>query len=85
MLQTVMTENKECILMGDMNCKYLERSDNKEIKSIASNNVLKQLTTSPTRIKSTSKTLIDVIYTNDPEKIQSIKVIPAALSELLGT
>eukprot|EP00112_Aurelia_sp_Birch-Aquarium-sp1_P026369 Seg932.4 transcript_id=Seg932.4/GoldUCD/mRNA.D3Y31 product="hypothetical protein" protein_id=Seg932.4/GoldUCD/D3Y31 len=86
MLATVMAENKECILLGDMNCNYLERSEHKEIKSIISNNGLKQLIKSPTRITNTSKTLIDVIYSNDPEKINSIKVIPADVSdhELLG-
>ena len=86
MLETVMAENKECILMGDMNCNYLERSEHKEVKSIISNNGLKQLIKSPTRITNNSKTLIDVIYSNEPEKINSIKVIPADLSdhELLG-
>ena len=80
MLETVMSENKECILMGDMNCNYLERSEHKEVKSIISNNGLKQLIKSPTRITNNSKTLIDVAYSNEPEKINSIKVIPADLS-----
>ena len=34
MLSTVSSEDKECILTGDINCNYLVPSDHKEIKSI---------------------------------------------------
>jgi len=47
---------------------------------------LKQLIITPTRITRESKTLIDVICSNVPHNISSVKVIPAGLSdhELIG-
>eukprot|EP00112_Aurelia_sp_Birch-Aquarium-sp1_P015555 Seg346.1 transcript_id=Seg346.1/GoldUCD/mRNA.D3Y31 product="hypothetical protein" protein_id=Seg346.1/GoldUCD/D3Y31 len=36
MLSTVVSEDKECILTGDINCNYLESSDHKELKAILS-------------------------------------------------
>ena len=86
MLSTVSAENKECIISGDINCNYLVPSDHKEIKSIFSYFGLKQLISSPTRITRESKTLIDVICSNVPHNIFSMKVIPAGLSdhELIG-
>ena len=86
MLWTVSAENKECILLGDINCNYLVSSDHKEIKSILTYFGLKQLISSPTRITRESKTLIDVICSNVPHNIFSVKVIPAGLSdhELIG-
>ena len=86
MLSSASAENKECILTGDINCNYLVSSDHKEIKSILAYFGLKQLITSPTRITRESKTLIDVICSNEPHNISSVKVIPAGLSdhELIG-
>ena len=81
MLSTVSAENKECILSGDINCNYLVPSDHKEIKSILSYFGLKQLISSPTRITRESKTLIDVICSNVPHNIISVRVIPAGLSD----
>ena len=77
MLRTVSAENKECILSGDINCNYLVSSDHKEIKSILTYFGLKQ----PTRITRESKPLIDVIYSNVPYNIFSVKVIPAGLND----
>lgn len=86
MLSTVSAENKECILSSDINWNYLVSSDHKEIKSTLTSFSLKQLITSPTGITCESKTLIDVICSNEPHNINSVKVIPAGLSdhELIG-
>ena len=81
MLSMVVSEDKECILTGDINCNYLESSDHKELKSILSLFNLKQLISSPTRITKESKTLIDVICSNEKQNISSVKVIPAGLSD----
>ena len=43
MLSTVSSEDKECILTGDINCNYLVPADHKEIKSILASVGLKQL------------------------------------------
>jgi len=71
---------------ADINCNYLVSSDHKEIKSILAYFDLKQLISSPTRITHESKTLVDVICSNAPHNIFSVKVIPAGLSdqELIG-
>ena len=50
MMSTVVSEDKECILTGDINCNYLEGSDHKDLKAILSSFNLKQLISSPTRI-----------------------------------
>ena len=86
LLSTVSSENKECILTGDMNCNFLVNSDHKDLKSILVSFGLKQLITTPTRITPESETLIDVICTNEPHHIYCTKVIPADLSdhELIG-
>ena len=86
MLSTVSSENKECILTGDINCNFLANSDHKELKSIVAPFGLKQLIRIPTRITPESQTLIDVICTNEPQHICCTKVIPAGLSdhELIG-
>ena len=56
------------------------------MKSILTYFGLKQLITTPTRITRESKTLIDVICSNVPHNISSVKVIPAGPShhELIG-
>ena len=86
MLSALSSENKECLLTGDINCNYLMNSDHKELKSILAAFGLKQLITTPTRITQESKTLIDVICSNEPQNIHSVKTIPAGLSdhELIG-
>ena len=79
-------EDKECILSADINCNYLVSSDCKEIKSILSSFGLEQLITSPARITPETKNLMDVICSNEPHNMYSVKVIPAGLSdrELIG-
>ena len=81
MLTNVSLENKECILTGDMNCNYLVNSDHKELKSILIAFGFKQLIKDPTRVTQESRSLIDVIYTNEPCNVYSVKVIPAGLSD----
>ena len=53
------------MLTGDLNCNYLVHNDHKEIKEILYRDKLKQLIKQPTRITETSKTLIDIICTNN--------------------
>jgi len=86
MLSTVSSENKECILTGDMNCNFLTNLDHKELKPIVASFGLKQLIGTPTRITPESQTLIDVICSNESQHICCTKVIPAGLSdhELIG-
>ena len=59
----------------------LAKTDHKELKSILTAFGLKQLIKDPTRVTQDSRSLIDVIYTNEPWNIYSVKVIPAGLSD----
>lgn len=79
-LKTVAAENKEYIILGDINCNYLTNC-HKEVKRIFNVNGCKQLIKSATRVTSESATLIDVILTNRPANISSVKNIPSSLSD----
>ena len=87
MLSTAAAENKELILMGDLNFNFLKKSSDADIKSIIDVNGLKQMVKDPTRITRESSTLIDVIgCTNKLQSITRVDMIPACLSdhELIG-
>ena len=71
-VQTLDVESKEFILLGDLNCNYItENYDNQlnHLKQISETFQLTQLIKEPTRITPLSKTLIDVIFSNDPSRI----------------
>ncbi|XP_065071070.1 uncharacterized protein LOC135695815 [Rhopilema esculentum] len=53
MINTSISENKELILMGDLNADYLNTSKNKEVKRIIKGHGLKQIITKPTRVTKT--------------------------------
>ena len=68
-------ENKEFYLLGDFNLDLLQIDDESKIDdfyNIISSNFLVPHITIPTRITSTSKTLIDNIFSNNLE-FQSAK------------
>ena len=50
MLDSVMAEEKEVLLLGDLNCNYLVQNDHKALKQIMRYNGLKQMVKNPTRI-----------------------------------
>ena len=66
-IETLQKENKTLILVGDLNINLLSVNDNPEIASyldlMLSNNLLPAITL-PTRVTSSSATLIDHIFTN---------------------
>ena len=80
-ITTALAENKESILMGDINCNFLKRDNNTEIKDIFSRNGLKQVIKNPTRTTSSSKTLIDIIATTHENIIQKQAVFGNSLSD----
>ena len=69
MISTGVCEDKETILLGDMNADYLQQSKDKNIKRIISTNGLKQLIEKPTRVTKDSSTLIDIIATSHEQNI----------------
>jgi len=61
----------ETFLFGDMNVNYLVKSSHKVIKDLFVNHELDQLVKTPTRVTKKSKTLIDVIMTNNRSNVNS--------------
>ncbi len=62
----VSNENKELILMGDLNCDFLKKnSATTHMSSFLNVYSLDQLVTKPTRVTPTSRSLIDVIMTTN--------------------
>ena len=81
MMDIISAENKETLILGDLNCNYQDKTDHKELKDLLSSFGLKQMIKAPTRITRLSSTLIDVICSNEPLNIFSATVIPAGLSD----
>ena len=69
MLSIGVCEDKETILLGDLNVNYPRQQNNKEIKHIINVNGFKQIIKAPTRITKDSKTLIGVIATTHEQNI----------------
>ena len=69
MINDANTQCDEIISLGDMNANYLDRNNNRELKSIIEKNGFKQLITTPTRITNISSTLIDIIITNKENNV----------------
>ena len=66
------SENTEYYLMGDLNCDLIATrydNDTRKLVSITDTYGLQQLITEPTRITPTTTTLIDVIFTNCPDRV----------------
>ena len=66
------SENTEYYLMGDLNCDLIATrydNDTRKLVSITDTYGLQQVITEPTRITPTTTTLIDVIFTNCPDRV----------------
>ena len=79
-------ENKEIYVLGDLNCDILKADEDsnfptKKIKSLYEIYQLSQLIDKPTRITMTTKSLIDHIVTNAPEKNSNTGVIHTGISD----
>ena len=77
-------ENKEIIVIGDMNCNYLAESRNSELIHLTEISEVYQLTqiiNKPTRITLTSKSLIDLIFTNQESRVVSHGVIDCGIND----
>lgn len=85
-LQLIHNENKETIIIGDINCDYQNPESNQDIKTLFKINGFKQLVKKPTRITENTSTQIDVILTNSPENIVHTDVMMTNLSdhEMIG-
>ncbi len=77
-------ENREVIIMGDLNCDILKspcESHTRKLQFLSSLYQFDQLIDEPTRITGTSATLIDLILTNKKENISKSGVIHLGLSD----
>lgn len=60
---------KEIILIGDFNINWTDKKGRKTLKQIAEYFNLTQMIKKPTRITNHSETLIDLLFTNHPERM----------------
>ena len=81
MISTVISENKEVILSGDLNCNYLIPTDHRDIKDIIRINGFKQIIDKPTRVSKNTKSLIDIIASNNSSKIADSIVVANSISD----
>ena len=65
-INKVNTENKELIIIGDLNVNYLDKSSHRHLKDNLALQGLKQIIKEATRTTKDSQTLIDIILTNRP-------------------
>ena len=69
-LQSIDSEKRESIIMGDMNVNYLIENDHEVIKYIFTDNGFKQILNTPTRVTDQIASLIDLIFVNDYQNIR---------------
>ena len=81
MLKKVCESSLETMLLGDVNVNYLVSGDGRDFKSIVSSNGLKQIIRKATRICDTTKTLIDIIATNNISTIVNHGVISTGIGD----
>ena len=84
LFQSLEFTSKDVIFYGDLNCDLLKdplSSNAKRLQCLAEDFNLKQTVDKPTRVTPTSATLIDVIYSSNPEKLTFCDVIPLSMSD----
>ncbi len=83
LLRKLDTENIEHYLMGDINCDLLSENNANVNALVNVSDVygLKQLITEPTRITPSSRSLIDLIFTNQPDLISFSGVSHVGISD----
>ena len=83
LLRKLDTENIEHYLMGDINCNLLSENNANvnALLNISDVYGLKQLITEPTRITPSSSSLIDLIFTNQPDLISFSGVSHVGISD----
>ena len=76
-------ENRELILLGDLNVNYSSKQDHKEIKYIFTLNGMSQVINDDTRfdIHHNTSTLIDVIFVKNDFAVTRTSVIPMPIAD----
>ena len=78
-LQEVALQNKSIFLLGDLNDNILDRQS--KLQKVVNILNFSQMIDNPTRITTTSRTLIDVAITNNKEKVLSADVEACHISD----
>jgi endonuclease/exonuclease/phosphatase (EEP) superfamily protein YafD len=73
--------HNESIFLGDFNINWLEKSHRIKLKRLLQKHSLQQMVKGPTRVTRTSKTMIDLIVTNRPERITRVYNLLTGLSD----
>ena len=81
MLMKVSIENKESVILRDINADYLDKKKNIDLKNTLTINGYKQVITKATCVTKDSSTLLDIIASNKPNNISHSGTIPASLSD----
>ena len=85
MMDTCMAQGNEIVIMGDLNCDFLEKrtasTECKQLKAIFKSLNFTQLISEATRVTQGSKTLLDLIASNVPQNICFSGVVPYGLSD----
>ncbi|KAL9980683.1 hypothetical protein ACROYT_G009301 [Oculina patagonica] len=87
LIANIWLKRKNIILVGDLNCDMLHKPSNaeseygKRLRRILCSYGLKNIINSPTRITATSKSLIDLVITSQPSKIQTSGSIDLGISD----
>ena len=80
-LNNISLLNKETIILGDLNCNYLDSKSNVSIKDLSNLRSYKQIIKTATRIAKDSSTRIDMILTNRPDNVINVNSIISSLSD----
>ena len=84
MMEKAILEDGEIVVLGDFNCdvmKYNEDSNTRILQSTMDGFLFSQLINVPTRVTVSTQTLIDHIYTTNPEKHILSGVFNTAVSD----
>ena len=73
--------NKETVILGDLNCNYLDNKNNLLIKDLFKLRGYKETIKTATWIAKDSSTFIDVILTNPPHNVINANSIVSSLSD----
>lgn len=75
----VCLQNKKVFILGDFNDDLLSKGN--KVGKIIKNSSLTQVIDTPTRITSSTSTLLDLIITNTPQCIASNNVVPQVIAD----
>lgn len=71
-IQILEMEEKELYVMGDFHYNFLQDNISRSLETVCDLYQLTQLINEPTRITDSSKSLIDIILTNAPNRITGV-------------